>query len=242
MTESIRTAPPLVPAWLLPLLGWLSVAGLAVAGWWVFALTPIESKMGFSQKIMYLHLPSILSAYLGFAVVFFCSVGYLWKRTDGYDRVARCAAEVGVVFCGLVLVTGSIWGRPTWNTYWEWNEPRLLSSLILFLIFVGYVLLRAFAGPGEQQARLAAVLGVVGGLDIPIIHLSVQWWPALHQQSTMLRVGEDGSPKPSMSPELLWPLLFSLAVGLVFFTFVLAYRLRLERQQESLHRLLAERA
>jgi len=227
------------PKWLLPLLGWLSLAGLGLVGLIVFAFTPEEKYMRFSQKIMYLHVPSILATYTAFGVVFISSIGYLWKRTPGYDRVAKCSAEVGVVYCGLVLATGSIWAKPTWNTYWDW-DPRLTTTLVLFMIFVGYTLLRSFAAPGEQQARLAAVLGIVGGLDIPIIHLSVSWWRALHQPSTLLKVGADGAPKPAMPPELLYPLLFGLVVALVFYLFLLLYRLRVEMESEALESRLAD--
>jgi len=219
-------------------LGWLSLAGFAGLAVLIFGFTPNDELMGFSQKIMYLHVPSVWVAYLAFFIVFFCSVGYLWKRVTAFDQVARSAAEVGVIFCGLVLVTGAIWGRPTWGTYWVW-DARLTTTLLLFLIYVGYVVLRAFADPGEKQARLAAVIGIVGFLDIPLIHLSVQWWRTLHQPSTMFKVSESGAPKPSMPPEFLWALLLSLLVMTLFFAFLLLYRLRVEEGQEDLEEQLA---
>lgn len=219
-------------------LGWLSLAGLLTMGVWVFGFTPDDALMGFSQKIMYLHVPTVWVAYLAFFLVFFASVGYLWKRSEGMDRLARSAAEIGVVFCGLVLVTGSIWGRPTWGTYWIW-DARLTTTLLLFIVFVGYVLLRAFAGPGEQQARLAAVIGIVGFLDIPLIHVSVQWWRTLHQPSTVFKVGAEGTPKPAMPLEMLAPMLLTAVVLVVFFTFLLLYRLRLAEQTDELEERLA---
>ena len=222
------------------MLGWSSLAGCAIVGAWVFGFVPPDAIMGFSQKILYLHLPSVLSAYLAFFVVFYCSIGYLWKRTEVFDLVARASAEVGVLFSGLVLVTGAIWGRPTWGTYWVW-DARLTTSLILFLIYLGYVLLRAFAGPGEQQARLAAVLGIIGFLDIPLIHVSVQWWRTLHQPSTMFKVGESGAPEPSMPTEFLLPLMLALVVGVLVYAFFLTYRLRVAVGEEALARRLAER-
>jgi len=118
---------------LIPLLGSLSLLGLAALGLLVFAFTPSDEYMGFSQKIMYIHVPSMWVAYLAFFIVFFCSIGYLWKRSDGFDRVAKCSAEIGVLFCGLGLLTGAIWGRPTWGTYWVW-DARLTTTLILLLI------------------------------------------------------------------------------------------------------------
>jgi heme exporter protein C len=225
---------------LLPALGWLSLIGIAGLGLLIFGFTPDDAFMGFSQKIMYVHVPSMWVAYLAFFVVFFCSIGYLWKRRDGFDQVAKCSAEIGVLFCGLGLATGSIWGRPTWGTYWVW-DARLTTTLILLLIFAGYVLLRAFAQPGEQQARLAAVLGIVGFLDIPLIHVSVQWWRTLHQTSSVFKVDPSGAPKPAMPIQLLAPLLIGLAVATVFYAFLLLYRLRVELSVEALQRRLAER-
>jgi heme exporter protein C len=220
------------------ILGWLSLAGLAALGVWIFAFTPSDDLMGFSQKIMYLHVPSVWVAYLAFFVVFFCSVGYLWKREVLFDRAARCSAEIGVVFCGLVLATGSIWGRPTWGTYWVW-DARLTTTLLLFLVFVGYVVLRAFAEPGEKQARLAAVVGIVGFLDIPLIHVSVQWWRTLHQPSTLFKVGEQGRPAPSLPPEFLWPLLLSFVAMTLLYGFLLLYRLRVAALEDDLEQRLA---
>lgn len=221
------------------IVGWLSVALLAGSAVWVFGFTPDDALMGFSQKIMYLHVPSVWAAYLAFFVVFIGSIGYLWKREPGYDRLARCAAEVGVLFCGLVLATGMLWGRPTWGTYWVW-DARLTTTLLLFLIFMGYVILREFAGQGEQQARLGAIVGIVGFLDIPLIHVSVQWWRTLHQPSTLFKVGAEGAPKPSMPPELLIPLLVSGAAMIVFFLFLLLYRLRIAELSDELEERVAQ--
>jgi heme exporter protein C len=120
-------------------------------------------------------------------------------------------------------------------------DARLTTTLILLLIFAGYVLLRAFAQPGEQQARLAAVLGIVGFLDIPLIHVSVQWWRTLHQTSSVFKVDAAGAPKPAMPFELLLPLLLGLAVATLFYAFLLLYRLQVETHHEALQRRLAER-
>lgn len=223
---------------LIPALGWLSVIGFSALFLVVFGVTPIEEGMKFSQKIMYLHLPTILGAYLAFFVVFVCSIGYLWKREPIWDRVAKCSAEIGVVFAGLILVTGAIWGKPTWGAYWVW-DARLTTSLILFLIYVGYVLVRAFADPGEKQARLAAVLGIIGFLDIPLIHVSVKWWRTLHQPSTMFKVGESGAPKPAMPTEFLIPVLAGLVLVCVFYAFLMLYRLQVEAKSEELAGRLA---
>ena len=222
-------------------LGWLSLTGFLAMGFWIFGFLPAEQSMGFSQRIMYLHVPSVIIAeYVAFPVILFASVGYLWKRTGGFDRVAKSSAEVGLLFCGVGILTGAIWGRPTWGTYWVW-DARLTTALLLFMIYVGYVLLRAFAAPGEQQARLAAVIGIVGALDIPLIHFSVQWWRTLHQPSTLFKVGSSGEPKPSLPPEFLYPLLTSILLMTVFYLFLLFYRMRIEAQEEELsHRLASQ--
>ena len=156
-------------------LAWATGIAMAALAVLIFGFTPNDDLMGFSQKIMYIHVPSIWVTYLAFFVVFVCSIGYLWKRTPEFDRVAKSSAEIGILFCAMGLITGSIWGRPTWGTFWVW-DARLTTTLLLFLIFMGYVLLRAFSPPGEKQARLAAVIGVIGFLDIPLIHLSVRSW------------------------------------------------------------------
>ena len=220
-------------------LGWLSLLGLAIEGVLVFGITASDSRMGFSQKIMYLHVPSIWVTYLAFFVVFVCSIGYLWKRTPDFDRVAQSSAEVGVVFCAMGLLTGAIWGRPTWGTYWVW-DARLTTTLLLLLLYVGYVLLRAFTPPGEKQARLAAVIGIVGALDIPLIHLSVQWWRTLHQPSSVFKVGAQGLPKASMPTEFLIALLLGLLVMTLFYAYLLLLRMRVGRSEETLASRLAE--
>jgi heme exporter protein C len=219
-------------------LGWLALAGLVALAVLIFAFTPDDALMGFSQKIMYVHVPVIWASYVAFFAVFFCSVGYLWKRSPAMDRLARSAAEVGVLFCGLALASGSLWGRPTWGTYWIW-DARLTTTLLLFLIFVGYGLLRRFGGPGEQTARLAAVVGIVGFLDIPLIHLSVTWWRTLHQPSSVFKVAADGAPKPAMPPELLVPLLLGGIIMLVLLAWMVAARVTLAELDDRVERHLA---
>ena len=121
----------------------------------------------------------------------------------------------------------------------RWWQNSIRGLLLLFLISAGDVLLRAFSSPGEQQARLAAVIGIVGALDIPLIHFSVQWWRTLHQPSTLFKVGSSGEPKPSMPTEFLYPLLTSILLMMVFYLFLLLYRARIEAQGEELSRRLA---
>ncbi|MBF0350764.1 MAG: cytochrome c biogenesis protein CcsA [SAR324 cluster bacterium] len=221
----------------LTILEWISYLSLAGCGIWIF-VAPIESEMGFIQKIMYLHLPSVLVTYLAFFVAFACSIAYLWKRDIVYDQVARSSAEVGLIFCGLVLVTGSIWGKPTWGTYWVW-DARLTTTLILFMIFSGYFLLRMFATDHEQQARLAAILAIVGFLDIPIVHQSVKWWRTLHQPTTLFKT-ENGQAAASIPNELLMPLMASMLAALVFYVFLFLMRYEVEKRHHELQEKIAD--
>ena len=217
----------------------VTLLGVVLCGVWIFYATPTELNMGFVQKIMYLHLPTVLVTYAAFFIVFVCSIAYLWKRDLLFDVVAKSATEIGVIFCGLVLLTGAIWGKPTWGTYWVW-DARLTTTLLLFLIYLGVMLLRQFITDREQEARFAAILGIIGFLDIPVIHKSVEWWRTLHQPSTLFKVNEAGKASPSMPPELLYPLLGSLAIAMLFFGYLLYLRIQVEQTQEKVDQLLLE--
>ena len=219
-------------------LEWVSFLGLLACGLWIFLKLPIEASQGFPQKIMYLHVPSVITTYLAFFVVFIFSIAYLWKRELVFDQIAKASAEVGLVFCALVLLTGAIWGKPTWGTYWVW-DARLTTTLLLFLIFMGYFLLRMSVNDKDKEARLASVLGIIGFLDIPIIHKSVEWWRTLHQPSTLFKV-DSGEAKPSMPSELLYPLLATIFVMLAFYLFLLLLRFQTEKRIDTLNQLLAE--
>ena len=186
---------------------------------------------------MYLHVPSVVTTYLAFFVVFVCSIAYLWKRNLKFDRIAKSSAEIGLVFCVLVLITGMVWGKPTWGTYWVW-DARLTTTLLLFLIFVGYFVLRMSVPDRDKEARLASVLGVIGVLDIPIIHKSVEWWRTLHQPSTLFKV-EAGAAKPSMPPELLYPLFACMVAMAIFYGYLLLMRYRIECANDTIQEHIA---
>ena len=220
------------------LLEWCTILGLLGCGYWIFEWTPVETSQGFAQKIMYLHVPTVIIAYLAFFIVFAFSIAYLWKRDLMFDRIAKASAEVGLLFCALVLITGAVWGRPIWGTYWVW-DARLTTTLLLFLIFMGYFLLRMSTDDREKESRLAAVIGIIGFLDIPIIHKSVEWWRTLHQPTTLFKA-EEGIAKPSIPDELLYPLLATMLVMLLFYLFLLQLRYRVEASQDELNLLLAQ--
>ena len=220
------------------LLEWGNILGLLGCGYWIFEWTPVETSQGFAQKIMYLHVPTVIIAYLAFFIVFAFSIAYLWKRDLMFDRIAKASAEVGLLFCALVLITGAVWGRPIWGTYWVW-DARLTTTLLLFLIFMGYFLLRMSTDDRDKESRLAAVIGIIGFLDIPIIHKSVEWWRTLHQPTTLFKA-EEGIAKPSIPDELLYPLLATMLVMLLFYLFLLQLRYRVEASQDELNLLLAQ--
>ena len=204
-------------------LGWTAALALALGLAMGFGYAPREVTQGNVQRIMYLHVPSVLTAYLAFAVVFVGSLAYLFTQKGKWDDLAVASAESGVLFTGLTLVSGSIWGKPTWGTWWTW-DARLTTTAILFVIYLGYLLLRGMVEDPERGARFAAVFGIVGALNIPIVHFSVVWWRTLHQPSTLL------GPEPA---PISAPILAALLVNWVAFTLLYAYfvtkRIRITR-------------
>ena len=179
------------------LLGCVALAGLVVLGVLAFFLTGPDVRIHpttgeeFGQfdavRMLYLHVPMAVLMYASFMLCAAASVGVLVKRTPWWDVMAHSTAEVGTVLCGLVLVTGSIWGRPVWNTWWEWGDVRLMTTLVLFLLFAGYLALRRTTTDPRRQERQAAVVALVAVLDIPLVNRSVAWWEnrTLHQRSTL---------------------------------------------------------
>lgn len=181
--SSAGPAGPPRPSPLIAALGWSALALLVVGQVLGLRAAP-DREMGHLMKIGYVHLPSVWVAFLLFFTVFVLSLVYLWRRTERWDLIAASAAEVGTVFTGLTLAHGSIWGRPTWGVWWTW-DPRLTTTFILFLIFAGYLALRAFTDDPERRARWSAAVGILGFLNVPIVFMSVRWWRTIHQvQST----------------------------------------------------------
>jgi heme exporter protein C len=214
------------------------VALLALAGVYVLALrfTPTELRQGLAQKIFYLHVPAAWNALLAFAVVGLCGGLYLWLKDRRLDRVAESSAEVGVALGVVMLTTGPIWAKPIWGTWWTW-DARLTSTALLFVIYLGYLLLRSVVEDPERAATYAAVLGIVGALDVPIIHFSVEWWRTLHQPATVLK-----PQAPSMDPAMYRALLVNVAAFLATFAYLGARRyrsltLQAERLAEAVGRL-----
>src|SRR5918992_1639024 len=210
--------------------GALAFVAVAVGLVWSLVIAPPDAYQGDVQRIMYLHLPSILTAYLSFFLVFVGSALYLWKREKRDDILAYSAAEIGVLFTALTIVEGSIWGRPTWGVWWTW-DARLTLTAILLLIFVGYLMLRSLTEDENRSASGAAVFGIIGFLDIPLIHMSVYWWRTLHQPPSILR--PDKAPWENIHPELLAALAINFVAFLLLYFYLLSLRLRIgEMRQE----------
>ena len=168
-------------------LGWTVLVGLALLAYLGLVAAPEDDLMQDAVRIIFVHVPVAILTYVCFGITAVGSVMWLWKRSEFWDTLAHAAAEIGVLCCGLTLVTGAIWGRPTWGTYWEWGDVRLVTTLILFLIMVGYLSVRSIGGDEQAVATRAAIVGLIGAVNIPIVNQSVNWWfdRTLHQQSSL---------------------------------------------------------
>ena len=204
-------------------LGVVTLVGLA----WLLALglilSPSDRVQGTSVRILYIHVPTAWIAYLAFIVTGLSSAMYLFRRGHSlaWDRVAGASAEVGVLFMGLTLITGSLWGRLTWGVFWEW-DARLTTTAFLFVTYIGYLAVRRLGGSHHARARRSAVLGLLAVLEIPLVHFSVKLWRSLHQEATVARLNGD--------VKLDGLMLFSLLVGIVTFTLLYTW-LVLHRQR-----------
>jgi heme exporter protein C len=198
----------------------LSAAGvLGLAGVYVLALgfTPVEARQGLAQKIFYLHVPAAWCALLAFSLVGIASGLYLWLKDPRLDRFAAASAEVGVAFSAVMLTTGPIWAKPIWGTWWTW-DARLTLTLFVFFLFIGYLALRAAVHDPAERARFSAVVGILGMLLVPFVHLSVYLFRTLHPQPIVLKPSA-----PSLPPEMLTTLLISTVVfTLLYLGFVTA--------------------
>lgn len=210
---------------------WLTfVATLAVAATYVLAIffTPADAIQGPAQKIFYVHAPSAFVAlYVALPVLALCSAGYLWIRDPRLDRVAEGAAEIGLVFTTAVIVTGPIWGKPVWGTWWTW-DARLTLTLFLWFLLVGYLVLRGATEERDARARTSSVLGILMALLVPFIHLSVYLFRTLHPQPIVLKPSA-----PSLSPEMLTTFFIALASFLLLFVALMRARYRWATERDA---------
>lgn len=145
----------------------------------IFFYAPVERTMGLVQKIFYHHVASAWIGMAAFVVVFICSIAFLVQRQPRWDYTARASAELGTLFTTIVLVTGPLWARPVWNTWWTW-DPRLTSTLIMWFMYAAYLLLQSVVSEGETRSRLAAIYGIAAFVNVPLVFFSIRWWRSLH--------------------------------------------------------------
>jgi heme exporter protein C len=215
-------------------LGYVSAVLLAIVTFGTFAypfvnlnsplLARPERTQGDPARIVYFHVPMAWVAFLAFFVVLVASIGYLRTRNPRWDHLGRASAEVGVVFTTLVLVTGSIWGYPIWGTWWSW-DPKLTTTLILWFLYLGYLMVRSYAEP-PRGPRYAAILGIVGFVDVPIVYQASVWWRTLHPSPVL------GPEASSQSTDIVWLLLLSLVAFTVLYAFLVRVRMEIEQLAE----------
>jgi heme exporter protein C len=228
------------------LLGWATLVTLALTAVMALVATPADAVQKDAVRLLYLHVPTAwVAMYLSFGITTLASVLWLWRRTrsDTWDLLAGASAEIGVVFIGLTLAVGSIWGRTTWGVWWTW-DARLTSTAVLFVLYLGYLAVRRVPAAPDVRAKRAAIVGIAAFLDVPIVHYAVTWWRTLHQEATLL------SPRRLGDPEIHGSMAWTLVLGVLAFTllygWLLAHRFRLAAMEarledEGLELAIAER-
>lgn len=206
-----------------------TLLGIVVTLWLAFFYAPTDAIEGQPQRIFYVHVPVSWIGMLAFIVMAVAGVAYLWKKDERWDWIARAAAELGTVFITLALITGSIWGRTTWGTWWTW-DARLTTTLILWFIYIGYLMLRNYMGRTPASARAGAVMALICVIDVPIIYESVNWWRTLHPTT---EVGVAGA----LPPSVILTLMISLTVFTVLYALLMIQAYQLQRAQTLAQRL-----
>ena len=227
----LRFTRPLTPVL------WVGAALLLAIGTWLSFVAPEDYQQGDTVRIMFVHVPAAsvgLGIYLALGLSSFFALVF---RHPLADAAARAAALPGAAYTFLALITGSLWGKPMWGAFWVWGDARLMSELVLLLFYIGYMALRVSIDDEAKAARAAAVLGLVGLINLPIVKFSVDWWNTLHQPASLLR--EDG---PSMAPAMLTPLLIMMAAFGVFFLAYWTTSIRTEIVRRRVASLTARRA
>ena len=198
----------------------------------IFMVAPTDAVLGHVQRVFYFHVPIAIMSFLAFFIVFIGSLMYLIKRTPKWDAIAHASAEVGVVFVTLALITGIIWARPIWNTWWTW-EPRLTTTLILWLIYVAYLMVRSYAPTRSKGAVYAAVMGIVGFIDVPIVYYSVVWWRSIHPSPVVGPFAQADALDGTMALILL----YSFITFSFFFAYMVMERMALQKTEDEVGRI-----
>jgi len=206
----------------------LSLVLMVAALYLIFLFVPTEESMGIVQRIFYFHVPLAWVSFLAFFIVFLGSILYLWKRSSKWDIMASSSAEVGAVFTTLFLITGSIWAKPIWGVWWTWS-PRLTTALVLWLIYLAYLLVRAYASDDQRGARFAAIVGIIGFIDVPIVALAITLWRTQHPGPVVFTGG--------LAPSMLLTLLVSLAAFTALFLILVTQVARLKKDRDEIMRL-----
>ncbi len=200
----------------------------------IFLASPAEKTMGVVQKIFYIHVPSAWIAFLSFLIVCIASILYLRSRKARWDRLALTSAEIGVFFTTLVLLTGPLWAKPVWNTFWTW-DARLSTSLILWLIYIAYLLIRAYTLDTTRAKQFAAVFGIIGFLDVPVVYMSIRWWRTLHPSPVIAAGSESG-----LAPAMLETLIISLVAVTLLYVVLLRLIIVIYGVKDNLEHLYLE--
>jgi heme exporter protein C len=209
----------------IDVIGWLTFVTVLISLFAIFMYVPTEKEMGVVQRIFYFHVPSAWVAFLAFFVVFVNSILYLWKKDRRWDIAAHSSAEIGVLFCTLVLLTGPIWGKAAWGTWWTW-EPRLTTTLVLWFIYIAYLMLRTTSLEPTRQARFSAVLGIIGFIDVPIVFMAIRWWRTIHP----IVFNMSGS---GLESSMLQALLISLAAFTFLYLLLFFLRINVEKMKDE---------
>lgn len=204
----------------------LTFLSLLIALCAIFIYAPLEATMGVVQKIWYFHLASAWITFLAYSVVFIAGILYLWKKERRFDILGYSSAGIGVLFNTLVLLTGIIWAKPIWGTWWTW-DPRLSTTLILWLMYIAYLMLRSSSGEASKGARLAAVFGIIAFIDVPIVYMSIRWWRTIHPLVFKSKGTE-------VDPAMITALLISLVTFTLLYICLLRQRISLEKMKDEL--------
>jgi heme exporter protein C len=216
--------------------GLVTLAWILISLYLIFIFAPNEANMGNVYRIIYIHVSSGWSAFVGYFLVFLGSVRYLWKRSPAADDLAYAAAEVGFVYCSCVLITGPLWAKPVWGIWWTW-DARLTLTFVLWLLFVAYLLLRSFFVNPGQAALLSAVVGIIGFADVPIDYMAIRWWRTQHPQPVIM-----GGPNSGLPPRMEITLFVTAGAFLCLFFYLLRQRLALGSAERELRQLRRELA
>jgi heme exporter protein C len=226
-----RSGPARLPLVSLGL-GAITLVGLAISIWMDFFYAPTDAVEGQPQRIFYVHGPGAWVGMLAFVIMAIAGIVYLKSKDERWDWVARAAAEIGALFITLTLITGSIWGRTTWGTWWTW-DARLTTTLILWFVYTGYLMLRNYMGRTHASARAGAVMAIICVIDVPIIYESVNWWRTLHPTA---EVGVQGA----LPPSVVLTLMVSLIVFTILYAVLMIQAYQLQRAQTLAQRMRAD--